>query len=558
MSMPHAGAGGAIQEHPLVLVTDDNMQARQLLRRIFEREGFRVEEATDGFVAVEMARALQPDLILMDIQMPGMDGFEAVRILRDEPRTARVPIIVVTAAARDPADVTRGFGLGADDYMVKPFNATELVARASSKIRARRLEDSLQQRTAELETLVQIASTLNQGLTLDSVADSLLASILDHLPSDYAALVIVDQQGLPKLERYHGIPGIPDVQVALLAPGTLLGNALHDGKPLLVADADREISDATVFPGVVCQSGIAAAFQHQGQILGALALGRAESDQFTSGNLRVLVSIAEQAALAIRNAELFTELQNYAQNLESMVEARTAALQAAQAQLMRADKLAALGTLAAGVAHEINNPLQPLLTNLEMAIEDLDAGAPVDRELLDFARHDVQRIKRIVSRLLDFARPAVMELVPTDMNLIIREVMLLTGKQLEHAHVQVDYQPGRIRPVVGSADQLKQVLLNLVVNAMDAMQGGGTLRIATWEAGGFVMTRVQDSGAGIPADHLPQVFDPFFTTKSHGTGLGLAVSHSIIESHGGWIDVDSQPGEYTRFTVCLPAFDESN
>lgn len=543
-----------------MLVTDDNMQARQLLRRIFEREGFRVEEATDGFVAVAMARALQPDLILMDIQMPGMDGFEAVRILREEPRTARVPIIVVTAAAREPADVTRGFGLGADDYMVKPFNATELVARASSKIRARRLEDSLQQRTAELETLVQIASTLNQGLTLDSVADSLLASILDHLPSDYAALVIVDQQGLPRLERYHGIPRAPDGQVSLLAPGTLLGNVLHDGKPLLVADADcdiSDISDATVFPGVICQSGIAAAFQHQGRILGALALGRAEADQFTSGNLRVLASIAEQAALAIRNAELFTELQNYAQNLESMVEARTAALQAAQVQLMRADKLAALGTLAAGVAHEINNPLQPLLTNLEMAIEDLDAGAPVDRELLDFARHDVQRIKRIVSRLLDFARPAVMELVPTDMNHIIREVMLLTGKQLEHAHVQVDYRPGRIRPVVGSADQLKQVLLNLVVNAMDAMHGGGTLHIATWEADGFVMTRVQDSGAGIPADHLPQVFDPFFTTKSHGTGLGLAVSHSIIESHGGRIDVDSQQGEYTRFTVCLPAFDES-
>ncbi|MCC7209760.1 MAG: response regulator [Anaerolineae bacterium] len=542
-----------ILDNPLVLVTDDNVQARMLLRRIFEREHYRVEEASDGHEAVQKARELRPDLILMDIQMPGMDGFEAVRLLRSDSVTAYVPIIVVTAAARDPLDVKRGFGMGADDYLVKPFNATELTARAASKIRARRLEDRLQQRTTELEMLVQVGRRLNRALALEDVAQDLLAAVLDYLPARYAALLIIDEHGQPVLTRYIGFPNEPD---GLFSRGTLPGDALQRREVITVRDASAQPSGRWILGGVECLSGIALPFEHMGILLGVLVLGDPEPGRFADGQVRVLHSIAEHASLAIRNAQLYTRLQEYVQNLEAMVEARTQALQAAQVQLQRADKLAALGTLAAGIAHEINNPLQPVLTNLELAIEDIDAGQGVDREMLDFARQDVQRIKRIVAGLLDFARPAKMELGPVDVNKVMEEVIGLARKQLEHARVQIQMAPRARKRILGSADQLKQVFLNLVVNAMDAMPGGGILRIETHDRGDFVLLQVQDTGSGIAPDLLPHIFDPFYTTKNHGTGLGLSVSHSIIQSHGGRFEVASEPGQYTRFEVYLPVADK--
>lgn len=542
-----------ILQSPLVLVTDDNVQARMLLRRIFERENYRVEEASDGQEAVEKARDLRPDLILMDIQMPGMDGFEAVRILRSDPLTARLPIIVVTAAARDPLDVKRGFGMGADDYLVKPFNATELTARATSKIRARRLEDSLQQRTSELEMLVQVGRSLNRALALERVAEDLLAAVLGYLPARYAALLIVDERAQPVLTRYVGFSEAPH---DLFAKGTLPGDALQQREVIIVTDAEAQSPGHPLFGGIECRSGIALPFQHMGMLLGVLALGDPEPGRFAEGQVRVLHSIAEHASLAIRNAQLYTRLQEYAQNLEAMVEARTQALQAAQVQLQRADKLAALGTLAAGIAHEINNPLQPVLTNLELALEDIDAGQEVDREMLDFARQDVQRIKRIVAGLLDFARPAKMELGPVDVNRVMEEVIGLARRQLEHARVQIQMLLQARNQILGSVDQLKQVFLNLVVNAMDAMPNGGTLRIDTRDESDFVVLQVQDSGNGIATELLPHIFDPFYTTKNHGTGLGLSVSHSIIQSHGGRFEVASEPGQYARFVIYLPSIAE--
>src|SRR4051812_23442403 len=135
------------QKQPLVLIADDEKEARILLRRVLERDSFRVEEAHNGLLAIEKAQEYRPDLILIDIQMPGIDGFETVRLLREDSRTARIPIIVVSAAAREASDVAKGLGLGADDYLRKPYNIAELIARARAHIRARYLEQRLQRRT---------------------------------------------------------------------------------------------------------------------------------------------------------------------------------------------------------------------------------------------------------------------------------------------------------------------------------------------------------------------------------------------------------------------------
>jgi two-component system NtrC family sensor kinase len=539
---------------PLVLVADDEKDSRMLLRRILEREAFKVEEASDGGMVVEMAQELRPDLILLDVQMPGIDGFEAVKLLRQNDRTVDLPIIVVTAAAREPADVARGLGLGADDYLRKPFSTSELVARARSKIRAHRLEERLRQRTQELEALVRVGSELNQELALDELPDLILKATLDQLPASCAILALINADRQPT--SWHSIGAEPANPQRFVAEDTLTGYVLANGENALIRDIGASADIHSIFGDTTCVSGIATPLKHRGEILGVIALGDAKTGRFSIEDLRLLRSIAEQAALAIRNAQLYTELQKYAEGLQSMVEARTAELQSAQAQLVRAEKLAALGTLAAGVAHEVNNPLQPLLTNLEMALEDLDANRPIDRELLEFAQEDVKRIQRIVMGLLDFARPGKAGVEIINIDETMREVLMLAGKQLEYSKVKVKTEFGTRHHIRGSADQLKQVFLNLVVNAMEAMPDGGQLHIRTTEHNNFIILTVRDTGIGIPPEELAQVFDPFFTTKADGSGLGLSVSYGIIEGHGGQVEVSSEQGKYTEFKIRLPIADE--
>jgi signal transduction histidine kinase len=225
----------------------------------------------------------------------------------------------------------------------------------------------------------------------------------------------------------------------------------------------------------------------------------------------------------------------------------------------QAEKLAALGTLAAGLAHELNNPIGIICSRIEvMLLEAESSGLPeAIRTDLRVLHRNAQRVARIAQGLLSFSRqspgpPAVVQL-----NDVVRETLLLTERQLTRGGVAltVDAAPA-LPPVRGDASALEQVLLNLVTNAAAAVQAGGEIRITTRrhpERPGWVQLIVADSGCGISADVLPRIFDPFFSTKPSGTGLGLSVSDGIVREHGGAIDVDSAPGRGTRFTVTLPA-----
>ena len=263
--------------------------------------------------------------------------------------------------------------------------------------------------------------------------------------------------------------------------------------------------------------------------------------------------MGEQAALAVRNAQLHAALHAYAQNLEAMVDERTRELRAAQAQLIQSEKLAALGRLAAGIAHEVNNPLQPILNCLEVAIEDIENGQPVDVQGLRVAEQEVQRIKGIVSRLLDFARPTTGEIMRVDLRELIDEVTLFTQRQMERLQVRVTKRLQSVPPILGTPAQLKQVLLNLVLNAAESMPDGGDMTVELYPDGQGVVLAVADTGTGIAPDALDRIFEPFFSTKSDGTGLGLSVTYGIVQGHGGTITVESEIGKGSRFVVWLPA-----
>jgi CheY-like chemotaxis protein len=365
------------EKKPLVLVADDEQNAVTLLKHIFERDGFAVESAGNGVLALEMARVLRPDLILMDVQMPKMNGFEVTARLREDPETARIPVIFVTAAAREPSDVAHGFRLGADDYVRKPYDYHELLARAHSKMLARQLEDRLQRRSDELEALVRIGGELNQRLGLDELAELIVAITHDQLEAEHVELYLLNEEQKPILWRdsAHGVQeNLSAARNILQREDTIIHHVVVTKEPIWLQDRqDGYLRDLNL------KMGIAAPLKHHGEVLGILFAAKNSPGRLDEGSFRMLRSIGEQAALAVRNAQLHAALQSYAQNLENMVEQRTQELRAAQAQLIR-QKLAALGTPGGWCAHEVNNPLQPILTCLEGAIEDREHDIPIDLE----------------------------------------------------------------------------------------------------------------------------------------------------------------------------------
>jgi PAS domain S-box-containing protein len=222
--------------------------------------------------------------------------------------------------------------------------------------------------------------------------------------------------------------------------------------------------------------------------------------------------------------------------------------------LSRSEKLAATGKLAADIAHEVNNPLGIIKNYLQIAKGDLEpASEPY--KTIGVVEEEVHRIAVIISGLLDFYRPESAYLEETSVNRLVEDLLMLVGIQLEKQGIAVDKDLARDLPgVVVAPDQLRQVLLNLVTNARDAMPKGGTLTVRTLARDDRVVISFTDSGVGIPAEHLPYIFDPFFTTKGKkGTGLGLSVSYGIVQSFDGMMEAQSAPGEGTTFTISLPA-----
>lgn len=226
-------------------------------------------------------------------------------------------------------------------------------------------------------------------------------------------------------------------------------------------------------------------------------------------------------------------------------------------QLRRADKLAALGTLAAGVAHEVKNPLHALTLNLHLLKHELGRlerqWSEEAKGYLDVLESELRRIHRIVDNFLRFAKPSVPEVKPVALNALVeRVVSLVAFESADHGvQIETEFDPA-VETVPGDEGQLSQVFLNLAINALQAMPSGGVLTVRTRRRGPWVEVAVTDTGEGISREVLPHVFDPYFTTRSGGVGLGLAIAHRIIEGHQGTIDIDSEVGRGTAMVVRLP------
>jgi two-component system NtrC family sensor kinase len=228
-----------------------------------------------------------------------------------------------------------------------------------------------------------------------------------------------------------------------------------------------------------------------------------------------------------------------------------------QQQILQSRKMAAVGTLTSGIAHELNNPLNNISLTAETLLDDFeDTDEEQKKKLLEDIFTQVQRASATVRNLLDFTRKDHPVFTPVSIRDLLEASVKLVGNELALAGVEVELDvPVDLPRVNGNPRNLEQVFLNLFLNAMEAMPDGGTLGIRATHADGSVRVAVRDTGSGISPEHLDKIFEPFFTTKEagEGTGLGLSVSYSIVEKHGGRLEVESQAGQGTTFTVTLPA-----
>lgn len=297
------------------------------------------------------------------------------------------------------------------------------------------------------------------------------------------------------------------------------------------------------------------------KLLGIINIGRKSNlKRFGKAEIDFLSDLRKTAAIALSNSlrsiAMQESLRRWNVELEKKVEERTKELQDTQAQLIQAEKLASIGTLAGGIAHEINNPLTAVLTNVQM-LKMLNEGH--DAESLSLIEEGAKRCQQIIQKLMRYARKTDEVQAPdrVDVNNSIRTICDFLGYQLKQENIDLELSLTPVEPVAAIAGELEQVFTNLILNAKDAIRSAGrkgTIRFRTEQKDGWVIIQVSDNGIGIKKENLVRIFDPFFTTKDvgEGTGLGLTVSSGIVEKHRGKISVISEDGRGTAFTVQFP------
>ncbi len=332
------------------------------------------------------------------------------------------------------------------------------------------------------------------------------------------------------------------------------------GQSVLVNDVSQDPVYLPI-PDWDAGSEMCVALKDGDQVLGVVDVESRRKNAFSQNDLLVLESLAGILASVISNVGQYQKLQATVNQLRATreeLQERIAAQHMAESRLVQAAKLAAVGEMAAGIAHELNNPLTTVSGFTELTLEELPADSPLHADL-ELVLREAHRARDVVRRLLDFARQSESVRARSDINEIVTDVLALVKHLLHTSGVQIFTNLLDGLPWVSvDRNQVKQVILNLIHNALHAMPDGGQLRISTAHCSrdqhDWLMVAVRDTGMGISPENLERIFEPFFTTraKDGGTGLGLSVSYGIVAEHGGFIEAESQIGKGSVFTVWLP------
>ena len=432
------------------------------------------------------------------------------------------------------------------------------------------LERQVRRRTAHLNALLEFSQELLGARSLDAVLERALNQAMALARgAQHGAIYLYDEAAQRlALRASAGFSPLPDFSRAVDLG--IIGRSFTSREVLMTDSADEWLVLAAKAGGddesqrllqalhlPAPPSGmITIPLLAHGQAIGVLFLLRSTGAGSFAGEARsTLEGLANLTAAAIieeRSAREAATLAGQLAQLEEQQRTLAARLTSAEAAMLQAARLAAVGQLAASIAHEINNPLYAARNCLYLLEEDLPAELR-ESNLLGIAREQLGRIGGIIERMRDFYRPARGELVPADLNQLLEGTLALAGLNMRHVAIEVIFAPAPDLPEVRcNSDQLRQVFLNLILNAIDAMPQGGTLTVRTIAGPTVAVVEVHDTGVGIAEDIRARLFEPFFTNKPTGTGLGLSISAHIVTQHGGQIVVESAEGQGSTFRVALP------
>jgi len=414
--------------------------------------------------------------------------------------------------------------------------------RARQDLAARQqAEEEAQQRAEALTALHETALDLAGQRELPDLLRAIVARAVDLLGAKAGGIYLY-RPATDDLEYVCTYPENPHYSGIVLKRGEgLSGKVLVSAQPMAVADYKNWQGRSEQFAQDDFAASVAVPIRWGERMLGVLDLDDETPRAFSADDIALLERFAPLAAAALETHHLLQDLQRQMERLK-----------ATQAQLVQSARMAAIGTLAAGVAHEINNPMTSVMGFAEVMLDELPASFDMRKEL-EIIVNEARRITRIVRNLLDFARQTPPQRRPTDLNEILRQTLTLTAEHLARSGVEIEVvHDSEIAPLPLDEGQMKQVFLNLITNAAQAMPAGGRLGIQSSRKENGITVTVADTGAGIPPEVQRRLFEPFFTTKDGGTGLGLSLSLGIVQEHGGEISVESEEGKGSTFTVWLP------
>lgn len=539
------------REYPVLYVDDepDNL-------RIFEltfRRDFTILTATTAQEGLELLSQHPVAVVLSDQKMPGIEGVEFLRRVRGlDPQVVRILVTAygdaqILGAAINDGNIYR--------YLPKPWEPEDMRLTVQRAIESYALEAERATLLEELMILNRLSRRIHRDIDRGRLYDTLLSALRDELDFDGCALLLCDTDTV----SVHFEANEPNDDVAerlrsitfdeKTAP-TFLDQLYKGDSQMLHGDEASEL-EAPVrawLTEVSADEIFVVPLVGKERIVGALAVDNRRGGQRLGIDGRMLIEgLAMQAVIAIENAQLVDELRR------------------SRAQVRRVDRLGTLGTLAAGLAHEINNPLVSLNTFLSLAPEKRETDDPTFwGEYYDLACAELERIRGLVesmSRLGGGGSAAALSREPVDVGEVAQQVIGLLHRETERAGVEVQLELADSLPKIEVVrDQIHQVVLNLTLNAVQASQPGGAIVISVDTDGppgepSGIRIGFKDAGEGISEENLERIFDPFFTTKDpdKGTGLGLMISHQIVADHGGSIEVESTPGEGATFHVRLPS-----
>ena len=564
-----------------ILIAEDDYISRNLLKKMLVEMGHEVVETENGQQAWQKLQEKAFKIVISDWMMPEMDGLELCHKIRNSSQKGYVYIIMLTAKDRK-TDLVDVFKAGADDYIPKPFDPEELRARVLTGERVVNLEEG---HNALANTLIESRNKLR--VVLDSLKEEIVA-LDSELKIVSANQAFVEHTGFDM--------------------DTVVGQALFD--------------DAVTANPMACQEEIKAAVQRvfeTGENENKLLHGKDHDGGDTYRRLHCLAIFNDQEQVIQtvvvtqditderKKTEEIQSLNEQLIETSSLIEAKNKKLvstlkrlEDTQTHMLQSEKMASIGQLAAGVAHEINNPTGFVSSNLKTLSDYQDdithliekyhglignlnaeennnsmsngikskieeiAGFEKDIDveflledivdLIGDCREGTDRIKKIVIDLKDFAHPGEEVIQATDINNGLVSTLNVVNNEIKYkATVHKDF--GQIPPVKGVPQQLNQVFMNILVNAAQAIEKKGDIHIKTRLVDQKVSITISDTGCGIPEESLTKIFDPFFTTKDvgKGTGLGMNIAYNIIQKHQGTIEVESEIGKGTTFIISLPA-----